>query len=182
MPITHSPSALRRWLGGLTLATALASPLSAASPGVAVLKSAAWSPGDTVREGAGEFEVLVCAARLQKNHALAGVVGIGNRHGLFLHGAERALRRLALSGVPVAKLATGGDLAPDPDAIFLDATGLSELQATALLKQCLERHGAPPVAANPANPTARDLAAVRTHLLPFREAFALAGAVRVAVN
>jgi hypothetical protein len=36
---------------------------------------------------------------------------VGDRHGLFVQGAERALRLLALKGVPVAKLATGGDLA-----------------------------------------------------------------------
>ncbi len=181
MPITPITHALCRWLGGLAVIIALTNPL-AATPGVAVLRSAPWSPGDTVREGAGEFEVLVCAARLQKEHAVAGLVGIGDRHGLFLQGAERALRQLALSGIPVVRLATGGDLATDPDAIFLDATGLNSDAAAKLLQRCLERHGAPPAVVNPAKPSQKELAAVRAHLAPFRDAFALAGAVRVAAN
>jgi hypothetical protein len=82
--------------------------------------------------------------------------------------------------MPVAKLTRGGDLAADPDSLFLDATGLSEEAAAALLKRCLERHGAPPSVGNPAKPTAREIAAVRAHLQPFRDAFALAGAPRVA--
>jgi hypothetical protein len=135
-----------------------------------------------VREGAGEFEVLVCAARLQREHAVAGLIGVGDRHGLFLQGAERALRHLTLTGVPVAKLANGGDLASDPDSLFLDATGLSETQASAVLKKCLERHGPPPSAKNPSKPTTQEIAAVRAHLEPFREAFAFAGAPRVAVK
>lgn len=181
MPITPLKSSLRRSLLSAAAAIALASPLAAA-PGVAVLKSAPWSPGDTVREGAGEFEVLVSAAQLRRDHALAGVVGIGNRHGLFLQGAERALQHLALSGMPIVKLTTGGDLASDPSGLFIGAHGLRSEEARALLARCLERHGAPPAAANPASPSQKELAAVRAHLAPFRDAFALAGAVRVAAN
>jgi hypothetical protein len=179
MPITPLKSSLRRSLLSAAAAIALASPLAAA-PGVAVLKSAPWSPGDTVREGAGEFEVLVSAAQLRRDHALAGVVGIGNRHGLFLQGAERALQHLALSGMPIVKLTTGGDLASDPSGLFIGAHGLRTEEARALLARCLERHGAPPAAANPASPTAGELAAIRKHLRPFRDAFVLAGAPAVA--
>lgn len=182
MPITHPTQSMRRWLGGIALAAVIASPLAATSTGVAVLRSAPWSPGDTIREGAGEFEVLVCAAQLKRDHTTAGLVGIGDRHGLFLQGAERALRHLALSGIPVVKLASGGDLAADPEAIFLDASGLSSAAAAKLLQHCLERHGAPPVAANPSRPSPKELAAVRAHLAPFRDAFSLAAAVRVATN
>jgi hypothetical protein len=182
MPIALRLQPARRFIGVALLATLLASPLTAASPGVAVLRTAAWSPADTVREGAGEFEVLLCAARLQREHRVAGLVGVGDRHGLFLSGAERALRHLALQGVPVAKLARGGDVAADPEAIFLDATGLTEVEASAVLKKCLERHGPPPVAANPARPSPSELAAVRAHLKPYRDAFTLAAAPRVAAK
>lgn len=179
MPITPLRSSLRRCFFGTVAAVALASPLAAA-PGVAVLKSAPWSPGDTVREGAGEFEVLVCAAQLRRNHSIAGVVGVGNRHGLFLQGAERALQHLALSGMPVVKLTTGGDLASDPAGLFVNAHGLRAEEASELLTRCLARHGAPPAAANPASPTAGELAAIRKHLRPFQDAFVLAGAPALA--
>lgn len=172
---------MRRCFFGTVAAVALASPLAAA-PGVAVLKSAPWSPGDTVREGAGEFEVLVCAAQLRRDHTLAGVVGVGNRHGLFLQGAERALQHLALSGMPVVKLTTGGDLASDPARLFINAHGLRSEEASELLTRCLARHGAPPAATNPASPTTGELAAIRKHLRPFHDAFVLAGAPALALR
>lgn len=184
MPTRRLPSSLpRRLLGAWGFAALFALGSLHASPaGVAVLRTAPWSPNDVVREGAGEFEVMLCAARLQQAHRAAGIVGIGNRHGLFLHGAERALRFVALRGVPVAKLTSGGDYAGDPDGIFLDASSLSETEAAALLQRCLERHGGPPAAANPEQPTPRELAAVRAHLQPFREAFAHARAPRLAAK
>lgn len=182
MPITLPSQSVRRLVGVLGLLAMAASPLGAASAGVAVLRTAAWSPNDEVREGAGEFEVMMCAAKLQHDHRAAGIVGVGNRHGLFLHGAERALRFVAFRGVPVAKLTSGGDLAADPEGIFLDASHLAETDAAALLQRCLERHGAPPSATNPEQPTKKEIAAIRAHLQPFREAFALASAPRVAVK
>jgi hypothetical protein len=173
---------LRRWFGALGLLVTAASPLVGTPAGVAVLRSASWSPGDSTREGAGEFEVLICAAKLQREHRFAGIVGIGNRHGMFLDRAERALRHLALRGFPVAKVAPDGDLAADPEQLFLDATGLGEHEAAGILARCLERHGAPPSAANPEHPTEKELAAIRAHLQPFREAFALATAPRLAAR
>jgi len=182
MPITQITDSARRVLSRLLLASLTACPLAAMPAGVAVLHAAAWSPGDTVREGAGEFEVLMCAARLQHDHAAAGIVGVGDRHGLFLEGTERALRLLALRGVPVAKLTLGGDLAADPEGLFIDASGLPEATASALLTRCLERLGAPPAAADPEHPTTGEIAAIRTHLKPFREAFALASTPRLAAR
>ena len=183
MPIARSPQPIRRLCGAFGLLAVIATPLTAPpSAGVAVLRAAAWSPGDVVREGAGEFEVLLCAARLQREHRAAGIVGIGDRHGHFLSGAERALRLLALRGVPVAKLARNGEVAADPEQLFLDASGLDETAASRLLRRCLERHGPPPAAANPESPTRHELAAIRTHLQPFREAIALATAPRLAAQ
>jgi L-asparaginase len=162
------------------LLSALASPVGATPPGVAVLRAAVWSPGDSIRDGAVEFEVLMCAARLQRSHRAAAIVGVGDRHGLFVAGAERALRMLTLRGMPVAKLARGGDVAADPDQLFLDATGLTEAEASSVLVRCLEHHGTPPPAANPEQPTTRELVAIRAHLQPFREALAVAAAPRLA--
>src|SRR5688500_3925161 len=104
MPITRSTQRMRRFLGVLGLVTVLSTPAGASPAGVSVLRAAAWSPGDAVREGAVEFEVLMCAAKLQHAHRAAGIVGVGDRHGLFVTGAERALRLLSLRGIPVAKL------------------------------------------------------------------------------
>lgn len=174
MPITRSTQPLCRLLGVLGLLSMVATPLAATPAGVAVLRAVPWSPGDGVREGAGEFEILLCAAKLQREHRAAGIVGVGNRHGMFVTSAEQALRHLALRGFPIVKLAHGGDVAADPDLLFLDARGLGEAEAAKVLARCLENHGAPPPASNPENPTPRELNDIRAHLAPYREAFALA--------
>jgi hypothetical protein len=154
----------------------------AAGNRVAVLRAAPWSPGDPIREGAGEFEVLCRVASLQRAHRAVGVIAVGDRNGLFAHGAENALRFVALQGVPVARLAPGGEVAQDPDSLFLDCGHLAESEAAAVLERCLSRHGSPPVAANPDRPTPGELAAIRQYLVPFREALVLAGAQRLAFN
>lgn len=182
MPITRLLQPIRVSALALLLTGSLAVSAHAATPGVAVVRAASWSPGDTVREGAGELEVLICAAKLQREHPVAGIVGIGNRHGLFVQGAERALKYLAMSGVPVAKLARGGDLAPDPAEIFIDASGLTEEQASAILVRCLDRFGAPPRAANPEHPNTKEILAVQNHLRRFREVFSLEAAPHVALR
>ena len=169
------PAALLGLVGLLTAAHG-----ADANAGVAVIHSAAWSPGDVVREGAGEFQVLVSVANLQQSHSAVGVVGVGNRHGMFPAASEHALRFFALHGVPVAKIARGDELAADPDGLFLDAGTLSESAAAALLTHCLNRFGAPPLAANPDQPTPTELTAIRNSLRPFREAFAVANARTVA--
>lgn len=174
---------LARLGSALALGGALAGAAGAAAPtNIAVLHAAAESPGDITREGAGEFEVMVSVARLGNDHGAVGIVGVGNRHGLFPQGGEHALRFFALRGVPVAKLTRGGDLASDPDGLFLGGSGLNEAQASTVLAHCLARFGPPPSAADPDHPTAGEMSAIRAHLAPFQQALALAGARRVAVQ
>jgi L-asparaginase len=158
--------------------------LFSASPtvGVAVLHATAWAPGDSVREGAGEFEVLLRVAQLQRAYRLSGVVSVGNQHGVRPCGGERALKYAALSGIPVVKLARDGAVAPSPGDIFVDAGSLSAEQAKNTLEHCLLRYGAPPAAADPENPSELEFARIRAHLVAFRKAFQHASGLRVAVK
>lgn len=169
----------------LLLATALvtALPGRAAKPatvGVAILQAAPWSPLDSARDGAGEFEVLLRIAQLRRSCAAAALVSIGDRNGVRRSGGEKALAHAALSGLPVARLAPGGAVAAVPLGIFLDGGSLSPESTQRVLEQCLARHGAPPAAADPEQPTARELAAIRAHLQPFQAALNLAAAAIVA--
>ena len=184
MPIRRLPLPSVRWLATiLALAGALAPGRAAAvEAGIAVLQSPLRSPGDVVREGAGEFEVLLSVARVQQDHRAVGVVGVGNRQGFFPAGGEHALHFFALQGVPVVKLARGGAPTADPAGLFLTGTNLTESEASAVLARCLDRFGSPPRAADPDNPTAAELAAIRAYLRPYREAFALSSARRVALE
>lgn len=150
--------------------------------GVAVVRTVAWSPGDMTREGADELAVLMHMASVQRQHRLAGLVGVGNTNGSFLNGEERALRFAALSGVPVMKVSTRGAVAHCPDELFIEADALPEAEACKLLADALERCGAPPRAANPAQPTASELAAIAGHVQRMREHIAVARGIRVAME
>jgi hypothetical protein len=151
-------------------------------PVVAVVQSATWSPGDATREGAEEFSVLMSLAKVRRDHALAGLVGVSGRHGVFQTGAERALRFAVLSGVPVVKVSTHGDVAICPDDLFIDGGGLAAAEACHVLAAALEHCGAPPHAVDPLRPTAPELVAIRAHVRRLQQQFALAGALQVARN
>jgi len=142
------------------------------SVGVGVVRSVAWSPGDTVREGAGEFLVLLQAARLKRISQAAGLLAVGDHNGVLRAGGERALRRLAVTGVVIVRLAPGGEVASIPDNVFVDAGPISEETAGRVLALGLRLFGSPPVAAEPDQPSARELAAIRLHLQNFQELFA----------
>ena len=140
--------------------------------GVGVVRSVAWSPGDTVREGAGEFLVLLQAAKLKRISPATGLLAVGDHNGVLRAGGERALRRLATTGVVIVRLAPGGEVASIPDDIFVDAGPISEETAGHVLALGLKLFGPPPVAAEPDQPSARELEAIRLHLQNFQVLFA----------
>lgn len=158
-------------ISGMTVA---ASASGSVLPRVAVVRSAEWLPGDNVRDGAGEFAVYLRAAQLQRFHRHAGIVAVGDHNGMLRSGGERALRRVVLTGVAIVKLAPGGNVVADEHDLFLRAGLLDAEEVAGILTRCLERHGAPPAATDPENPTPRELAAIRTHLQPFQVALVTA--------
>lgn len=148
--------------------------------GVARLHSAAWIPGDDVRDGAGEFAVFLQSAHLQRQHRAAGLVVVGDRNGMLRSGGERALRMVVYTGLAIVKLAPGGVVAQGEAEVFLTAENLAPDQAEAVLRACLARYGAPPAAAAPERPTAAEIAAIRTHLRPFQAELLRAASATVA--
>lgn len=165
------------------LTALLQSPVRGAAPvAVGVIRNSPWSPGDESREGAGEFTVLLQVARLQRSGAPSGLLGVGAPHGVFAIGTERALRFAAFNGVAVVKLAARGDVALCPDEIFVDAGAITEAEAQRVLAEALAAHGAPPRAANPAQPTARETAAIQSHVRKLQQHFAFARPTLLARN
>ncbi|PTY07865.1 hypothetical protein DB347_06460 [Opitutaceae bacterium EW11] len=147
---------------------------SEALPAIAVLRSTPWSPADPVRDGAREFEVLLTVASLLRQHALAGVVTVGNRNGRVLPEAEQALRRTSLMGVPVVKVAPNGQAPVDPENVFIEAGSLSEAEARQLLADCLLRFGNLPPCADASRPTESELAAIQDQIARYQTVFSAA--------
>lgn len=187
MPITQSlvrpGDRDRRW-PGLLLAFCLAAHAQAGeppAPAVAVVRSAAWSPNGAAREGAEELTVLMSVARLQASNPVTGLVGVGDRQGMFKPGTEETLRFVVLTGVPVARVSFSG-FVPHSDGLFIEAGALDEAVAAQRLQACLVRFGPPPAARNPHRPSAAELSAIRTHVRQFQEAFLSAGTQTIALR
>ncbi len=171
---------------GLLLSLAMAScwakgPATGLAPEVAVVRTAEWSQGDPAREGAAELVILLEIARLRQEGAHGGLIAVGDRRGLFSAGAEEALRRAVLQGVPVVKLASGGRVLPAPHGLFLDGGNMPEGEARQVLARCLTRYGALPPArksatGEPATPELR----ARLHL--FQQEITLAASTRLAAR
>jgi hypothetical protein len=153
-----------------------------ARPAVAVLTSAAWSPHDPARDGAGEFEVFLGTAKLLQGHALAGFVTVGNRYGALLPGTESALQRVVHMGLPVVRLARDGEVGRSQDDLFIAAGPLNANEAQRILSTCLLELGALPPAADPAKPTPSEVRALRAKLAQYQAAFDHAAAPRLAAR
>ncbi|HEY0967063.1 MAG TPA: hypothetical protein VGD88_06720 [Opitutaceae bacterium] len=145
-----------------------------ATPAVALLRDAAWSPDDPARDAAGEFEVMVGAARLVRNHALAGFVTVGNHFGALQPGTEAALQRTVLMGLPVVRSARDGDVRAAPGDLLISAGSLSAAEARRILSYCLINYGSLPPAADPARPTQAETDSIRARLRLYQQAFDLA--------
>jgi hypothetical protein len=153
---------------------------SPAEARVRVVRAPAWSQGDAVKEGAIEFMILIEAARIGREQCKGGLVGVGDRRGLFGPGAEQAMQQAALRGVPVVKLAVGGRVLPAPHGLFLDGSGLSEQEACSVLARCLDKYGTPPPVSE--NAAAPELERLRAHLQRYQDEFTLAAGTRLAVR
>lgn len=178
MPITPCSTLSSAWRTGLLAASLmmLSTPGPArteVAPAVGFVRAVTWSPGDTRREGACEFEVFLTVAHLRHTSPQVGLVGVGNHNGRLSRQAEQALDHVACRGIAVARVArNGGVVARMPGALYVDAGALPEMRARELLLTCLRRYGAPPAAADPANPTEAELESIRRHLARYQEIFA----------
>lgn len=149
---------------------------------VSIVRAAEWSQGDAAREGAAEFVVLMEIARLRESRTPAGLVGVGDRRGLFNAGAEQALHEAARAGLPVVKLARGGEVLPAPHGLFLDGGSLTEDEACRVLARCLERYGPLPRSTEATDDGSRGTARVHVVLQKFQREFTLANSARLALR
>src|SRR5262249_55036181 len=91
--------------------------LRAASPAtvaVGIVQTADWVPGDSARDGAGAFAVLLRAAELKRSHDAVGLIALGDHNGMLRSGGERGLRQVALTGGVIVKVARGGSVGATP--------------------------------------------------------------------
>ena len=139
---------------------------------VAIIEDAVWSPDDATRDGAAELGVLVALAQLQATQAVVGLVGVGDRRGIFQDGTQRGLEYAVRQGVPVVRLARGvRDCTPPATDLMIDGGNLSPEAAVVLLSDCLARYGPLPKFESLDQATARERRALHAKLKLYRAAF-----------
>jgi L-asparaginase len=149
--------------------------LATAIPKVTIVKHARYLPENPSGDPAAEVDIL---ARMEKNLCeapLAGIVAEGSAPFASMSNAvEAALRRAALSGMPVVKVGRGNaegmvDRARMPLAVA--GSNLTATKARLLLMACLLRFGSLPPAADPDHATWAEFEAVQAKLAAYQSVF-----------
>jgi L-asparaginase/Glu-tRNA(Gln) amidotransferase subunit D len=82
------------------------------------------------------------------------------------------LRKASLGGLPVVRVGRGyPEGFADPDPMTIAGMNLTSTKARLLLMACLMKFGSLPAAADPANPTAAELAALKTAVATYQQVF-----------
>jgi hypothetical protein len=146
-----------------------------AIPKVTVVKHARYLNDDASLDPTGEVETLSRIERNLRDFPLAGFVGEGAApYGNLSKVVEAALVRAVFSGMPVVLAGRGnpgGPVPPRPGSLFITGSDLTSTKARLLLMACLLRFGSLPPAADPAAPTAAELAAARDAIARYQAVF-----------
>ena len=143
-----------------------------AIPNVTIEKSARY------RQDAQEAEVGILALidRNLKDRPLSGFVAEGAApYGSVVDSIAAALRRAALSGMPVVRVGRGNaeGFTPRrrPDELLIAGSNLTATKARLLLMACLMKFGSLPAVADPDRPSPSELEEIFTKLIQYQEVF-----------
>jgi hypothetical protein len=149
--------------------------LASALPQIRFAKTARYLPSDAGLDGANEVEIH---ARIEKNlagEALAGFVAEGQAGNAKLaRPLDAALMEAVFSGMPVVRVGRGnaeGVIPRTRDGLTIGGSNLTANKARILLTACMLRLGALPPAADPKNPTTREIAASKAGVAAYQAIF-----------
>ena len=149
--------------------------LESAIPKVTLIKHVRYLPDDHSDDPGMVVEVL---GRIEKNltdSPLSGFVLEGQApYSNADEATMAALRRAALTGMPVARVGRGhheGFTPGNANNLFLEGSNLTAPKARLLLMACLMRFGSLPLPEDRDNPTAAELDAIRAKLASYQAVF-----------
>ena len=149
--------------------------LESAIPKVTIIKHARYLPDELSDDPDTVVEVL---GRIEKNlvdSPLSGFVLEGNAP--YSSGDEptvAALRRAALTGMPVARVGRGhheGFTPGNPKDLFIEGSNLTATKARLLLMACLMKFGGLPLPEDREHPTNDELDAIRAKVTSYQAVF-----------
>lgn len=143
-------------------------------PQVEVIDLSDWMSSQSGPEAVVAKAIDSLVARSLAESPLSGVVAESVQGGHFSAPEVAALEQVALRGLPVVKVfrgATGAFVYPSPGNLLIEGSNLNSSKARVLLMACLLRFGSLPPAADPAHPTAVELAATRARIAQYQAVF-----------
>lgn len=147
--------------------------LLTAIPNVTIEKSARYRQEDSKEA---EVGILALIDKNLRNTPLSGFVAEGaSPYGSMVDSVASALRRAALSGMPVVRVGRGNaeGFTPNrrPNELLVAGSNLTATKARLLLMACLMKFGSLPAAADPDQPNSTELEAVWAKLVEYQEVF-----------
>ena len=150
--------------------------LETAIPKVTIAKTARYLSESHEADPETEIEI---SARMEKNlkdFPLSGFVAEGvSPYGNLMESLAAALRRAALSGMPVVRVgrgnAEGFTKPPSATELIISGSNLTATKARLVLMACLMKFGSLPPVVNLDDPTEDELKAIKAKLAEYQEVF-----------
>jgi L-asparaginase len=148
---------------------------ASAIPSVTIVKHARYLPVDGSGAPDTEVDILARVEQHLQRFPLAGFVAEGSApFGAMSNPVDAALRLAVFSGMPVVRVGRGnaeGMVDPKRDPLGIGGNNLTATKARLLLMACLMKFGGLPAAADPANPTDKEVEAVKAKIAEYQEIF-----------
>jgi hypothetical protein len=147
--------------------------LSTAIPKVTIVKSGNYLSDDFSGDPTHEVAITAQVEKNLRDAPLAGFIGEGTApFGRMNTALDAALRRAALSGMPVVKVGRGNaEGFTQPQDLTIGGNNLTATKARLLLMACLLKLGGLPPAADADHPTQAELRAIQTRLAEYQALF-----------
>ena len=150
--------------------------LETAIPKVTIAKTARYLSESHEADPETEIEI---SARMEKNlkdFPLSGFVAEGvSPYGNLMESLAAAMRRAALSGMPVVRVgrgnAEGFTKPPSATELVISGSNLTATKARLVLMACLMKFGSLPPVADLDHPTENELKAIKAKLVEYQEVF-----------
>jgi hypothetical protein len=150
--------------------------LPSAVPYVTIEKTSRWLPQRPDLEGDDEVDIIALVHRNLEHAPLAGFVAEGSApFARMTDSVNQALQYATCCGMPVVRVGRGNaeGFTPPRTArdLVISGSNLTATKARLLLMACLMRFGCLPPAADPAQPTDDEVAAIQGRLQEYQQVF-----------
>ncbi|MDB5407606.1 MAG: L-asparaginase [Rhodospirillales bacterium] len=144
-------------------------------PKVVIVKDSSYGADDYEPDIEREVDLIAQTKYMLEKTPLAGYVveGLAPYGSMTSTARTQLMIKAAMSGIPVARVGRGNaeGFVPTHDPLFIGGSNLTATKARILLIACILKLGAYPPAADPANPTRAEVAAIHAKVAEYQKLF-----------